>query len=255
MNVAQALAKVRHFLHDAVPEDGGLSIVNDTGEYMHTIHQWTWASGMEHPLAIVAGTKEYQLPENVRDVMGFVLPPRHFVDVAQTTWEELVRREQTSMGTSGWYTVALRYDSGTGDDSVSGNLDGHPRLVMRVWPAPSITGTMIVMYRRGWRQLRRDDDIIGIPDWMIGLFDMLLRAFALGYYEDDVAPLHQRLDEITGNLAMGVRPSAMFWNCMTRDGSVQDNVGPPMGGAGRQYQTCDYGSSRVYPGRGTFILP
>lgn len=255
MNVATALATVRHFLHDAVPEDGGLSLVNDAGQYLHTAHQWNWASGQEHNLAVTAGVSEYTLPENVRDVLGFIVPNTGYMKVSQITWEELVMRESASVGGGGWHTVALRHDAGNSEDSVSGTLDGHPRLTMRVWPSISYTGTMKVLYRRGWRTLRRDDDVIGMPDWMLGLFNMFLRAFALGQYEDDVAALHTRLDEITGNVGMGVLPSALFWNCRTRDGSEQDNVGPPRGGAARQHDMLFHGASRAYPGEGTFILP
>jgi len=255
MTVKQALEQVAHYLHNAT-SPFALRIVNDAGQYLHTMHPWRWASGQEHQITAVSGQSEYELPLNVRDVTRFVSASRSYIDVAQIPWEDLVRREQYGAASPGWYTVALRYDAGSVADDVGGQSDGIPRLVMRVWPSPAAEESITVLYRRGWTELRRDDDIIAMPDWVHPLFEMLLRAFALGIHDDKVGALHQRLDEITGNPMARIAPSSLYINTRSRDGSIDGVIGHISGGAGRAYSLAgQYGDSRVYPGIGSYTPP
>ncbi len=253
MTVKQALETVRHFLSGAeAPE--GIQLVNDAGQYLHTLHTWRWASGQSYTLPVVAGQAEYVVPDNVRDVLKFLTGSRTYVDVCQVPWEELVRLEQHGAASPGWYTVALRYDAGSTPDDVEGTALGHPRPVLRVWPVPSTTEDVQMLYRRGWTDVRRDDDVIGLPDWMHPLFDALLRAFAKGRHEDDAGALHKRLDDITGSPGNRIPPSSLYINTRSRDGSLDGTFGPPRGGAARPFDRSPDGS-RAYPGVGVYVPP
>ena len=57
---------------------------------------------------------------------------------------------------------------------------------------------------------------------------MIVRAFARGYEEDDVASMHARLMEI--------QQSPMFMNARRRDGDMQPTLGQMSGGAVAQYE-------------------
>lgn len=101
---------------------------------------------------------------------------------------------------------------------------------LEVYPTPTSTeyNALTMYYRAGWRPVTDDTDTINIPQYCESLMRMIVRAFARGYEEDDVASLHARLMEI--------QQSPMFLNARRRDGDMQPTLGQMSGGAVAQYE-------------------
>ena len=101
---------------------------------------------------------------------------------------------------------------------------------LEIYPTPTATeyNALTMYYRAGWRPVENDTDTINIPQYCESLMRMIVRAFARGYEEDDVASMHARLMEI--------QQSPMFMNARRRDGDMQPTLGQMSGGAVAQYE-------------------
>jgi hypothetical protein len=101
---------------------------------------------------------------------------------------------------------------------------------LEIYPTPTATeyNALTMYYRAGWRPVTDDIDTINIPQYCESLMRMIVRAFARGYEEDDVASMHARLMEI--------QQSPMFMNARRRDGDMQPTLGQMSGGAVAQYE-------------------
>lgn len=210
---------VRHALHGGEPEDAAfLQFVNEAGEYLHNCHDWNWAKGKRVTLTLTAGQSEYALPYDFRDSVSILRPDNTFGAIDFVSLEDLHWREQVGTASPGWYVGALLYTE---------DQYGVPRPRLRLWPSPATGQEVEVLYRAGWTRLAQDEDVVGVPDWMNALYQEFLRAFVLGREEEDLAPLHARLDAITA--------SAVYMNCRRRDGQLQPNLGRHLHGAGEVY--------------------
>jgi hypothetical protein len=101
---------------------------------------------------------------------------------------------------------------------------------LEIYPTPTSTeyNALTMYYRAGWRPVTDDTDLINIPQYCESLMRMIVRSFARGYEEDDVASIHARLQEI--------QQSPMFVNARRRDGDIQPTLGQMSGGAVAQYE-------------------
>lgn len=136
-----------------------------------------------------------------------------------------LRTNEVSVGNFrywGCVTRGMNYDH-TGEASA-----GVGEWRLEVYPTPTVatTNALTMFYRAGWRTVSSDTVLVPIPDYCESLFRMLVRSFARGYEEDDVASLHQRLAEIEA--------SPMFVHAKRRDGDMQNTMGQMYGGAVHQ---------------------
>lgn len=101
---------------------------------------------------------------------------------------------------------------------------------IEIYPTPitASVNALTMFYRAGWRTVSADSDFIPIPDYCETLFRSILRAFARGYEEDDIASVHQRMAEI--------QQSPIFIHAKRRDGDMQPTIGQMAGGAVMQQE-------------------
>ena len=73
-----------------------------------------------------------------------------------------------------------------------------PRPVLDIYPELTTTTEdhFSVIYKRGWNRLTSLEDVIRLPDYMLPLYFQLVRAYALGLEDEDVAGVDQRLQVI-----------------------------------------------------------
>lgn len=97
-----------------------------------------------------------------------------------------------------------------------------PQLEIYPPPTASETGALTIYYRRGWTELSSDTAVANIPLYMESLLVQVLRAFAQGYEEDDVAAISTRLELI--------RRGPVFEAALRQDQMIQHHYGPVVGG-------------------------
>jgi len=138
-----------------------------------------------------------------------------------------LRTNEVAVGNFRYWGAITRgnnYDQGLGTST------GQGAWRLEIYPTPTATeyNALTMYYRAGWRPVTDDTDTINIPQYCESLMRMIVRAFARGYEEDDVASMHARLMEI--------QQSPMFLNARRRDGDMQPTLGQMSGGAVAQYE-------------------
>lgn len=146
-------------------------------------------------------------------------------NLTDTSFINQLRTNEVSVGNFRYWGAITRghnYDQGL-EESV-----GQGAWRLEIYPTPTVTkyNALTMFYRAGWRAVSSDTVLIPIPDYCESLFRMIVRSFARGYEEDDVASLHQRLMEI--------EQSPMFVHAKRRDGDMQNTMGQMYGGAVHQ---------------------
>lgn len=104
-------------------------------------------------------------------------------------------------------------------------MSGNGKWRIEIYPSPASNqaNALTMFYRAGWIDIEDDTVVIPIPDFCNTLYRSIIRAFARGYEEDDVASIHQRLMEI--------EQSPVFIHAKRRDGDIQPTLGQMQGGA------------------------
>jgi len=138
-----------------------------------------------------------------------------------------LRTNEVSVGNFRYWGAITR---GKNYDHTGDAAPGVGAWRLEIYPTPTVTqyNALTMFYRAGWRVVNEDMDLIPIPDYCETLFRTILRAFARGYEEDDVASIHQRLAEI--------EQSVIFVHAKRRDGDMQPTLGQMAGGAVRQQE-------------------
>lgn len=113
----------------------------------------------------------------------------------------------------------------TGQGISGGTVGGAPRPRLDLYPTPAATrqNAFIAYYRAGWNEVRSDNDVILVPDFIEPLYIQLLRAMALGYERDSEADVNQRL--------IALRRGGLFRDARDRDLQMQPTYGQMQNGA------------------------
>ena len=112
-----------------------------------------------------------------------------------------------------------------GEGITGGTVGGAPRPRLDLYPTPagSRQNAFIAYYRAGWNEVRSDNDMILVPDYIEPLYIAILRAVALGYERDSEADVNQRL--------IGLRRGGLFRDARDRDLQMQPTYGQMQNGA------------------------
>lgn len=177
------------------------------------------------------------LPSDFAQLIGRPVHESSGCRLVPVTFQEILDARSGAGNILGWpYAAAIQYASST---ATRGGAPV-PRLELYMASSANSTAAITVHYRAGWDALDSDADLAPIPDYAEALYLQVARATALGYEEEDVASMDQRLAVIT--------EGPIFASCLMRDGAVQTNLGEMRGGAVRR----DF----AYVGPGPFtVLP
>ena len=106
---------------------------------------------------------------------------------------------------------------------------GSYRLELYPFQTDNENNKLTLFYRAGWKTLAGSENTyIPVPDYCESLYKQLVRTFAKGYEEDDVASLHMRLAEL--------EQSPLLRHAKMRDGGMQNTLGQMAGGAVQQQE-------------------
>lgn len=108
---------------------------------------------------------------------------------------------------------------------------GEVTYQLHFWPTPEVESgdeaDIGIYYQAKWRAVTDDDEtnnhVVTMPDHLEGLFEELLRIYARGIEEEDVAGLDERLTRFAAGI--------MVRKAIEVDGSVQPSMGPIRNGA------------------------
>lgn len=207
-----------------------LSIVQQAGDYLDTMHPWEGMVRKEVSLDSVGGQDFIVLPSDVRDIITI----QH--SLGTTNWFQFISHERM--------TKLLAYNDND-QDYVGGHYaarflhptEAGPVDALRLYPRPaeSATGVFLMCYRARAVPtavgLQADTDYIIIPNYLEILLRDLCRIFARGIEEEDQGTIHVRLE--------AMEQSAYLRRTKERDGALQPDIGGIQGGAAmyRTYET------------------
>jgi hypothetical protein len=160
------------------------------------------------------------LPEDLRDITWISSTNNAAVGgVTLVTPQEIIEKRRSSASitaSTGLYYAAVVFS-------------GEPlKPILEIYPSANAntTGAMRIFYRSRWADITTDSTQVHVPTWIRDLFVFIVRAYAAGYVRNDMASIHQRLDEI--------RNGPIFEFAVRSDGMVQPfhgltrNGGPTM---------------------------
>lgn len=129
-----------------------------------------------------------------------------------------------------------------GNAAAYSNTVSDPVWRLSIWPTPTedSVGNFAIVYRKKLPTIAAESDTIPLPDFMEPMFNELVRIFARGYHEEDVAHLHARLESLYS--------SRIYDHAVRQDGTTQDSYGPMRGlaaSSGRRYR--NWGSWTTIP--------
>lgn len=186
-------------------------VVNLAGSWFTSAYPWAWLERPATGLDFVAGQSYVTLPTDFSEFRS-VEVAELLSSFTMTTSAEINYLRSSTVDASGLcYWGAINYDA-----------DAVPRLDIYPTPGSNQTDALNLYYRGRWVDLQNDTDRVKIPPWCEPAFVDVLRAFALGYEEDEKGSVSRRLAEIkAGTLA----------DAIAQDGRVQTDYGEIQGGA------------------------
>jgi hypothetical protein len=169
---------IRHTLGgDPAPGASYSRIINGAGRAWTAMHDWYYLGNREATLTATPGDEFVSLTP-VSDIYG----------VAKiVTQTEIVEAKQWSMATThSSYLAAL----------VQRPVNGVIATYLRFFPTPSNADQFTLIYDATWGEVNEDEDVIPIPSYAEHVFEEVVRAYARGLEEEDMATLAQRLGAI-----------------------------------------------------------
>lgn len=149
--------------------------------------------------------------------------------IASDHQEFLARRASEILGST-WGLVGVVTQHTSSSLAVT---PGKLTRLLEIWPTQEANDVdaISIVYRAGWVQVASDTDRIGVPDFIEPLLVEMVRQYALGWEEEDKAPVWQRVAALMG--------SQFFIEKTRMDASIQPDYGEMIGGAAMRYTRAD----------------
>lgn len=218
--VQNCLDEIKHTLRrDTSSQIAPLSIINEAGHQFCNMHPWKWLERFSSSLDYVASQTYVSLPADCGEVLALYATSTNVSQFEMVSFQELLRLR--SVGTTvvtGTTYGALAYPAFT--------TAAEPAAVrLEVFPTPSASdaGALSIFYRAIWVDASPETDYLDVLPWMIPLYKQVLRAYARGVEEEDVASMSERL--------AAIQLGPVFKAACERDGRVQPSYGTMTGGA------------------------
>ncbi len=222
LSVAQGVSHIRHALGGDLDEElgGSLMVLNHAGYHLVNMCTWKWLERAPVTLGTVGSQSYVDLPSDFGEAIAIDATEGLVSTIRFTTFQHLLEMRTNQVNITNFeYYGAIVWNA---DTSAAG---GSPTARIEIWPTPVTTDSdeFTFFYRAGWVYLTEDTQYIAIPAFMEPLYIQLVRAYALGYEEEDQASMMKRVDAIYA--------SSVYRIAMEQDARIQSNYGQLMGGA------------------------
>jgi hypothetical protein len=235
LTIERATRHINHALNGPASDpESALSILNQAGEFLTTMHTWKWLERGPTTVGLVADQSYIILPTDLRDIIAMEPTSSLSIDMERSTHGEVLWRSTDVNGGDSWpYWGAISYHT-----NASGALV--PRLDLSDTPSTSDADAFTIVYRAGWTELDSSDETIPLPSWMEPLYIEVVRAYAMGWEEEEGVGVLPRLDAIMASGACRM--------VKQRDGMIQGSIGPlKNGAASRGQNTRRWDATTVEP--------
>jgi len=186
------------------------AILNNAGRYMYSMHAWNWRQRFQD-VAWVAGQSYVDLTGGSDIEIAHGEANSLTETFSFPSQQELARLRGDNLTPVGFHTwgVLRRVD-----DQANLRIELHPT------PTAAKASALTIWYREGWTAATEGTDgtVPDMPDYMEGLLMEVVRAFALGYWDEQVKTLTPRLAEIANGPIMK--------QCRRIDAVQQPDYGP-----------------------------
>lgn len=211
---------VKHALLGGNPaaELSASEIINDAGRWFYSAHKWRFAARPPVDIAFEAGVPYARLP---RDFGQMIYLRDNNSTVTLTTPEELGKAEllgSVNTGTTSAYRASIVYPE-VFDSPADPDREWEPRLQLVPTPSGTDAQALRLWYRAGWRHMGSERDTANVPRFAESALIVAVRAFAVGYEQDD---LDERLIRAEAGPAMIA--------AKRYDGAIQSKYGRLSGG-------------------------
>lgn len=213
-------------------------LLNNTPETIST----TGGALGNNDIACTIHTNRVSLPKDFRELIAINATSGLMKGVQLTSYADLLEKKAVQFTSSGFYWAAVchaRDQVGTNTAANGANTAEPVTPSLEIWPTPAAneTGALTIYYRSGWphdlftpadqqNTTAPDSMTVRIPRYLEAFFIELVRTFAKGYMESEVAGLSERLAFLNN--------SPLFLSAVDRDGSVQGDLGPIINGAAQR---------------------
>lgn len=186
---------------DALPPGFTLvDLVNEAHQSWASETTWSYLEGRTATVATVGAQGEYALGSNVGEVLEAWLGDADTGRIRMLAPQVFERWQ--SLGNAApeaWPYGTVRWKPSTADD-------GEPRAHIALYPAPSVAGTLTVVYRATAVRIQATDDVLDVPLPLEPAFLEYFRAYCRGL----MLPERQLVLELAA-----IRTSLMFRAAVT----------------------------------------
>lgn len=194
-----------------------IDIVNRAGSWLYTAHPWSWLR-RSGTLGTTSGQNYINLASSALPNVTKIVEAWFAYSVASmirpvSLAEVVERRAGLVSNLPSYCAVGTREISGALVRTVEFDVEFASTVTA------SSTGPIFLVYEAGWVQPGVN---ILVPVEFEGIFLQVLRAYARGYQEEDIAPLDQRLGALSNSME--------FKQLKAHDAMRQVRRGPMRGG-------------------------
>lgn len=206
-------------------------IVNEAGAYLFDMHPWNCLVAPPITLDFLASRNYVELPANFGKVIEIVPTSGLTSSFSFTSMQNLTNYRSESVT-----QIAQHYFAAISYPSQEDRTKPPPPPRLELWPTPSSEsrGVLTIVYRKRWRVLVDNTDVPDMDESLNPLLRLVVRAFVLGYEEEDAGSLDERLAVIeSGSILQRLKEN---------DGLRQSDAGVLIGGLLAEYPRWnDYG--------------
>ena len=224
ITVQQCSRHIEHTLGgDADPLVPVIELVNAAGEFLVSMTGWRWLTEGTATLDLVAGQDYVALPADFKAIRAVTGTDSSRLSVDLVTLAEVLEWRTYASGSGEVWKAALEASSPATGGAVTW------RLAVAPSPVSASTAALTLYYERGWRTVSESQDQLSLPSYCETLYLEVLRAFARGREEEDVASLDQRLEALARGQILDAAKRA--------DSTAQPHLGTLRGGYGHEAQS------------------
>lgn len=215
LTVLEAQSHVEHALGGPLVGISNRRVLDDAGRFLLSLREWTFQKRPSTTLDFTASQSYITLPSDFGSIISIEFTQGLAQCVQQTTIGTIALYRSINAAIPGYVLyVAPVFEENS-------NAIPEPRLEIYPMPVSSTTAALTMFYRPRWVDIQpTDSTYISLPDWIEPLYIQLIRAFALGYQNDDMA-------ERTATVLAG----PIFQAALRTDMEMQTSYGPLAYGA------------------------